>query len=203
MTGSQAKRKKSSAFFTISRPHLLPSPKRRVAHRSVEVRRHDFSRLSTTTDRILGENFIFQCPLDTDLDKFFSGTCVLDGLQDNLTEDSNEVPNLSGKPDLPQAHNLVRLPSFGYFAIFTLKQSTPLSQWLPHRQTYLDELLRADGRKGQSECACGDIGVYRCRDCFYGSLHCERCLLEQHRVHPFHRILVSSTYSSCAIAYMI
>lgn len=35
------------------------------------------------------------------------------------------------------------------------------------------------------------IGDIKCRDCFGGPSHCSQCILETHRSHPFHRLLVS------------
>ena len=114
-------KRKSSAFITISRPHLLPSSKRRLAHRSVEVRRYDSSRLSTTTDRILGEIRTPQCPSNTDLDNSgTAGNLQEDDLTANFTQEvlgqeSIETPdplNGSDPPAIMRMHNLVCPPSF-------------------------------------------------------------------------------------------
>jgi hypothetical protein len=70
---------------------------------------------------------------------------------------------------------------------------SPLESWKVHdRSAYLDELLRHDGRAGESSCAfCGDCnGLYKCKDCFGGSLHCQRCVVQQHLFNPLHRIEV-------------
>ncbi|KAN0113379.1 hypothetical protein V8E52_007780, partial [Russula decolorans] len=54
----------------------------------------------------------------------------------------------------------------------------------------LDELLRHDGRAGESSCLfCGDSnGLYKCKECFGCRLHCQACVIEQHASHPLHRI---------------
>ncbi|KAM6501762.1 hypothetical protein JOM56_001739 [Amanita muscaria] len=72
--------------------------------------------------------------------------------------------------------------------------STKLQEWLAFRQTCLDEILRHDGRGDFLDCEscveCGkEEGMYKCRDCFDGSLlRCQSCLVSIHGVHPLHRI---------------
>ncbi|KAF8493891.1 hypothetical protein F5888DRAFT_1617493, partial [Russula emetica] len=58
----------------------------------------------------------------------------------------------------------------------------------------LDELLRHDGLSDsldQGHCiSCKKIcGLYKCKDCFSGSLlRCRDCVVDAHRDHPFHRV---------------
>jgi len=73
-----------------------------------------------------------------------------------------------------------------------------------HRQTYLDKITRWSGR-GDFNWAqqCGDCRVrgnatpspaqFRCHECFQPDLTCQVCCLKRHRMHPFHRIEVSTT----------
>lgn len=69
-----------------------------------------------------------------------------------------------------------------------------MQDWLPHRQEYLDELLRTEGLGSHNtlclHCQARD-GSVKCMDCFGGGLHCVKCTLEQHRFLPLHRVLVS------------
>ena len=62
-----------------------------------------------------------------------------------------------------------------------------------YRDTYLQEMLRHDGREGQQEtlCAeCGNIGDFSCYDCVYCMHYCQDCLVNRHRLMPLHRIKV-------------
>ncbi|KAH8111697.1 hypothetical protein DFH11DRAFT_1512691 [Phellopilus nigrolimitatus] len=65
-----------------------------------------------------------------------------------------------------------------------------LSEWLPFRPAYLDELIRHDGRTGHTAChACaGDDAHWRCLDCFGTPFSCHSCLIESHELLPLHRI---------------
>jgi hypothetical protein len=70
---------------------------------------------------------------------------------------------------------------------------SPLESWKVHdRSLYLDELLRHDGRAGHSSCSFCEInsGLYKCKDCFGGRLHCQACIVGLHSSHPLHRIEV-------------
>lgn len=99
---------------------------------------------------------------------------------------------------------------------------SPLESWKVHdHSVYLDELLRHDGRAGESSCTfCGDDnGLYKCKECFGGRLHCKACIVQQHSSHPLHRIEVcafhismhwshdilrnGTVYSSCGRPYAI
>ncbi|KAI0245298.1 hypothetical protein BJV78DRAFT_1277455 [Lactifluus subvellereus] len=71
---------------------------------------------------------------------------------------------------------------------------TKLFEWLIFRQSCLDELLWHDGLSDtldQELCiSCKKVdGVYKCKDCFSGSLlRCCGCLVNAHRDHPLHHI---------------
>ncbi|KAF8496376.1 hypothetical protein F5888DRAFT_1614545, partial [Russula emetica] len=71
-----------------------------------------------------------------------------------------------------------------------------LQEWLIFRQSCLDELLQHDGLSDsldQGHCiSCKKIrGLYKCKDCFSGSLlRCRDCVVDAHRDHPFHRVEV-------------
>jgi hypothetical protein len=52
-------------------------------------------------------------------------------------------------------------------------------------------------------CSCRKevVEIYRCKDCFHGSLYCQRCCLKEHERHPFHRIeqWTGSSYESTSL----
>jgi hypothetical protein len=86
--------------------------------------------------------------------------------------------------------------------IDTMLQYRPLQDWLPHRQEYLDELLRHDGRKGvaSNNCSmngCVNPGDFLCRDCMHERSFCQDCLVDMHRFLPLHRIMVSFVLALC------
>lgn len=71
-----------------------------------------------------------------------------------------------------------------------------------HRQAYLEEQMRWEGRgdfaatKGCPDCKARRLdppesAVLRCRDCFLPDLVCPTCCVKRHRSHPFHQIEVS------------
>ncbi|KAH9956388.1 hypothetical protein BGW80DRAFT_1439367 [Lactifluus volemus] len=74
------------------------------------------------------------------------------------------------------------------------KRQNTTSEWLIFRQSCLDELLRHDGLSDsldQEYCiSCKKVcGVYKCKDCFSGSLlRCRDCLVNAHRDHPLHHV---------------
>ncbi|KAH9965071.1 hypothetical protein BGW80DRAFT_1255055, partial [Lactifluus volemus] len=78
------------------------------------------------------------------------------------------------------------------------KRQNTTSEWLIFRQSCLDELLRHDGLSDsldQEYCiSCKKVcGVYKCKDCFSGSLlRCCDCLVNAHRT-----ILFIMSRSSC------
>ncbi|KAF9536370.1 hypothetical protein CPC08DRAFT_652149 [Agrocybe pediades] len=68
-----------------------------------------------------------------------------------------------------------------------------------HRQTYLEEMLRWEGRGDfQHSDRCPDciarcseapgLPQYRCEECFIPDLVCQACCVRRHRVQPFHHI---------------
>ena len=89
--------------------------------------------------------------------------------------------------------------------LFTL-QARPHVFWKENaRNTYLDEMLRQEGRGDFSrDVDCPDCvsrgaaqvntAEFRCRDCFLPDLTCAMCLIRRHRLNPFHTIDVSAIY---------
>lgn len=71
-----------------------------------------------------------------------------------------------------------------------------LQDWLKHRDTYLDELLRADGQRLEEDedCICSMChqrdGNLRCLDCSHADLLCRNCTLQSHTRLPLHRVEV-------------
>ncbi|KAG1762145.1 hypothetical protein EDD22DRAFT_979916 [Suillus occidentalis] len=57
------------------------------------------------------------------------------------------------------------------------------------RRSYLDELIRLEGRGGESQCRCGVLSAqFRCEDCFSVELACRYCIVQSHHHAPLHRI---------------
>ncbi|KAI0054692.1 hypothetical protein BV25DRAFT_1873293 [Artomyces pyxidatus] len=69
----------------------------------------------------------------------------------------------------------------------------PLRDWIPFRDTFLDELLRHEGLGNNTELphcqSCQEaVGELKCRDCT-GALHlCAGCIVSAHAMEPLHRI---------------
>lgn len=78
------------------------------------------------------------------------------------------------------------------FPFYLQVSDTPLHEWLPHRDAYLDEFICHDGQTGQTNCVrCfAEAGMLKCKDCFGGGLFCQECVVEQHQMNPLHRIMV-------------
>lgn len=70
-----------------------------------------------------------------------------------------------------------------------------LTEFLPFRDSCLDELLRHEGQ-GDSmglKCQCGNAtGIFKCTDCFSQLLVCRECIIAAHASLPLHRIQVVS-----------
>lgn len=84
---------------------------------------------------------------------------------------------------------------------FINTQKRPHVVWKDvHRQTYLSEMLRSEGRGDFNAETCVDCkarnvknphpAIYRCQECFVPDLVCASCCVQRHRTHPFHRIEV-------------
>lgn len=69
-----------------------------------------------------------------------------------------------------------------------------------HRQHYLEEFMRWEGRGEFISDQCLDCkarrvdspgrAIYRCTECFIPDLVCQSCCVKRHRTNPFHRIEV-------------
>ncbi|KAJ7248279.1 hypothetical protein B0H12DRAFT_985979, partial [Mycena haematopus] len=68
----------------------------------------------------------------------------------------------------------------------------PILPFIPMRNTFLDALLRREGRgtwwsKGCMGDGCLELrATYQCQDCFGGRLLCSRCVVQRHRDEPLH-----------------
>lgn len=71
-----------------------------------------------------------------------------------------------------------------------------LTEWLPWREDFLDELLCLDGLDGRPLVCivCQGPGNLRCTDCCGQDIFCEACLLISHRRLPLHRVEVRFYY---------
>lgn len=93
----------------------------------------------------------------------------------------------------------VRRSQFATCAItdHAIDQTKALLDWVPLRDSLLDELTRFDGIKAQKECAScavqfgNEYHALRCSDCLDTAYICERCVRTAHADKPLHRIYVS------------
>ena len=83
-------------------------------------------------------------------------------------------------------------------------QDNPLYKWIKERDTFLQELIRLDGRGNKdlwSRCRlCTEPATMRCEDCFGGEMFCGSCMVDLHAVNPLHRIEVC-VYCYCYYYY--
>lgn len=79
-------------------------------------------------------------------------------------------------------------------------QDEALHMWLPHVDTFLEEIIGTEGR-GQDRsgrCSCSKDSVdhdtqpaeFECIDCARRELRCRICIVQAHANNPFHRIEV-------------
>ncbi|KAG2115716.1 uncharacterized protein F5147DRAFT_743324 [Suillus discolor] len=69
----------------------------------------------------------------------------------------------------------------------------PLAAWQPECPTFLDEMIRLEGRRDYAEDSvcrhCQEHApTIRCADCFLQELYCPSCTVERHRCLPLHRL---------------
>ncbi|KAJ7117958.1 hypothetical protein C8R43DRAFT_901603 [Mycena crocata] len=76
-----------------------------------------------------------------------------------------------------------------------MTQDLPFQTWVEHRDEYLDEVLRLEGRGSRavfSTCGCCDSAdpIYRCEHqmCYGPQLFCQSCIVAKHSVLPTHWI---------------
>ncbi|KAJ7051468.1 hypothetical protein C8F01DRAFT_1339499 [Mycena amicta] len=109
-----------------------------------------------------------------------------------------EAPVL--RPDIPHDDTPDDGPSVGFeydlaeYARELRDSDDPQRQWMTdHRQEFLAELLRLEGRGEHRYAMCAGCGegeaLHRCNDCFNGGrLLCQTCVVREHRWLPLHRI---------------
>ncbi|TDL14220.1 hypothetical protein BD410DRAFT_846231 [Rickenella mellea] len=73
------------------------------------------------------------------------------------------------------------------------KLDRPMENWIPHRDAFLDEILRVEGRgcspSGGSCAGCSIVpGIIRCWDCHGTDIYCEDCTRGRHLHLPLHRV---------------
>lgn len=68
-------------------------------------------------------------------------------------------------------------------------QNDYLEQFLNHEKSYLNHFLNLERPPIDDTCCiCGDIKAsFSCRDCYGPHWWCQRCLIQSHTHHPFHR----------------
>jgi hypothetical protein len=82
------------------------------------------------------------------------------------------------------------------------KRAKLMDEWLMYRETYLQEMLRHDGREGLQVTFCTDCderGDFSCCDCAYSLHYCQECLVNRHRLMPLHRIKVCKVILSATV----
>jgi hypothetical protein len=135
------------------------------------------------------------------------GLSAYDTVQD--TPDSTaDVPDASmpkPKPKPKRKRNNTTSVSISFLrstVLHTIGEplQSKLKEWLPFRDSFLDELLRHDGHGdylGSNLCgSCErDDGVIKCSNCFSGCLlRCRTCVLSAHQDHPLHYIEVCTDF---------
>lgn len=130
---------------------------------------------------------------------------VGDWCDEEYDKEVTDEPRPHAKPTKPKKKSRVSVRSILVFLSTAIKfnqtpQKRPHVVWKElHRQTYLDEMMRLEGRGDfRTSTACPDcmlhgrdvVGapVYRCRDCFMPDLVCQSCCVSRHRFHPFHHV---------------
>lgn len=83
-----------------------------------------------------------------------------------------------------------------------------MKSFIPKRDTYLQEMLRRDGRGRATQDRCLDCPslesagkpTIRCATCAPGALCCEECAVRKHQDNPFHRLKV---HAHCYLVYRL
>ena len=170
-----SKKRKSSTSLRVSRPHALRA--RTVTFHSSD----DRSGPSMTTGKSVVLSASAASP--ETLGKLLSKRPECDDTFSEYTADQtdiqhNDPANTKGKEKSKQRKRTAGMV---------------MEEWLGYRDSYLQEMLRHDGRKGLQVCAesdCDTSGDYSCYDCAYCMHYCRDCLVNRHRLMPLHRIKV-------------
>lgn len=73
-----------------------------------------------------------------------------------------------------------------------------MQSWLRVQSVVLDEIISLDGPGCNPLDLCSSCSIletkriYRCIECSYLSIHCVKCIVDQHKVMPLHRLEVCS-----------
>lgn len=173
-----SKKKKSSTNIHISRPYALRA-------RTVRFHRIDNRTGSSTT-----HSTIAAASLET-LGMLRSEHPESDNPFSEYNEDQTDLQH-DDQTDI-QHDDPAEANTDGKEKSKRRKRAKAMEDWLMYRDTYLQELLRHDGRQGLqvTYCVnCGDIGDFSCYDCAYCMHYCKDCLVDCHRLMPLHRIRV-------------
>jgi hypothetical protein len=170
------KKKKSSTSLHISHPYT-------PCARTVRVRRNNDKQAgSSTTHSAVSA----------------SGTLGIK-LPSKQLESDNSFPEYIENQTEIQHDDPVEANTKGKEKPKQRKRAKVMEEWVTYRDTYLQEMLRHDGREGLevTDCAeCGDPGDFSCSDCAYCVHYCQSCMVNRHRFMPFHRIRVSKSILS-------
>jgi hypothetical protein len=178
LTMTTSRKKKSSSSLHISRPYAQQARTIRV-HRNANNRitgSASHSTLSVASSAVAGLS----------LEPLFSPQ------QDSVDDSMNRYDVIQpDPPDLADGDHDRELESTEKSKRRT--RTKPLVEWSAYRDVYLQEMFRHDGREGLQEtiCAeCGKGGEFTCSDCAYRLHYCKQCMVDRHRLMPFHRVKV-------------
>lgn len=208
---ARSRKAKSSVSVRISRPRpetvVSHAKKKELVVRSLSVYRYPSGRLASSTSHIVvddpqsGLKSAKSTSVTPAQSVDHQTSCEhLDSayMQDEdvgINDYSNDNDNDGGRPTSQKVRS-----KFGIITLAHILQLRPIDEWLPHREAYLDEMIRHDGRNGRSSACsqCSDPGDYKCQDCAFGKYYCKTCIMEQHAFLPLHRLLVLITNFICS-----
>lgn len=170
-----SKKKKSTTNLHISRPYALHA-------RTVRFHRNDDNRIRSSTTHSMVPGPQAAASLET------HGMPLSE-----LPESHNSFSEYTENQTDTQYDDPAEANTEGKEKTKRRKRAKAMEDWLTYRDTYLQELLRHDGREGLQEtyCAgCGNIGDFSCYDCAYCLHYCRDCLVDRHLFMPLHRIKV-------------
>jgi hypothetical protein len=165
-----SKRKKKSSSLRITRPYA-PQARTVAFHRNGS---RTGSSLSSTTDAVVSK-------------------ALLETQEKRHTESNDFSESMDIQLDSESLDDPANAEETGKSKQRKRTTGAVMEEWLPYRDTYLQEMLRHDGREGLQVTFCADCdnsGDFSCYDCAYRMHYCKDCLLNRHRLMPLHRIKV-------------
>ena len=122
---------------------------------------------------------------------------------DSALEGSSAIPQAEEVPAQHHTHHRAAVSAHlcQVLSLFLKEFEDYINDWIPHRDKYLDELIRVDGLgagAGTAAISCSGCklagvdwkGMLRCLDCDRTRLLCEACVIKEHKHHYLHTIQV-------------